>query len=1038
MKRFISTRTVFQWDDKSQRFLLEKKEGYWYDGPMALAMDSPTFRQDAIQLFNDNGTDETDSTSKAGVGVDITGQALDENILVRFLVQETAGNPQANYKPQLQIRLNGGTYQSVDGVSTIGRSSASPVLVDGEDTTQRLGSGTFLTVNEGVDEVNGVAGKNAMNFVGNDETEFVYCFQVRSADVSGGDNVEVRISDATIDVYGDPEIKITLAVGGPTPFVGQGTLGNVSVTGFAGTAILNVNTGFQFPDTDEMTGDRGVGDINWATVANATADDGLDTFCVLATGETSKGLECKNFAFSIPAGATITGVEVQIGDYSDLLVDTIDWLEIRLILSGDTDGTENKAAAMPDLETGDITGVVGGPNDLWSETLNRSDVQDFDFGCSIHVAEEGAGGTVLIDFVRMRVFYTTGAGFIGQGTAGHLILDDALAGTIIHGQADLQGTLGNVGVTGFAGTFDNGATPFVDQGTLGNVTVTGFAGEFQTDFVGQGTLGNVTVTGFAGTVEAGFALAGTAGSVTVTGNISTIQAGFTLAGTAGTVTVTGFAGTLSAMDIDLRVTFPTPPSDPVDAQRFNIRVRRDAARTENGESLLSAFLYEGGVQRGGALVTDVPITDDVNQLITADWLASALVTTNGSDVECRITVTPVNGRSADIGHIEWCAQVVGGAAGFTGQGTAGNVSVTGGVGSVAAGFTLQGTSGALTVTGLAGAIVHGNVLQGTLGNLTVTGLAGGLNEGDIIQGPEGHVAVSGFAGQFQTQFIGQGTAGSVTVTGFAGSVSAGFTLQGTAGNVTVTGGAGTIEAGLVVQGTEGHLSITGFAGTVDFGLETFIGQGTAGTLSVTGNVATIIHGHVVQGTLANVGVTGFAGEFQAPFVGQGTAGNVTVTGFAGAVAHGHVLQGAAGNLPITGFAGILQSGEILQGTLGQVTITGLAGAVVHGQILQGTLATLTVTGFAGSITEGDILQGITGHLTVSGFAGGLDIGAPNFGDIEKPGIIQIGEFYELVLLDSNDLVQIGDEYELVLIPESSKSLVQIGNIYSLKKIGEGK
>jgi len=192
-------------------------------------------RQDAIQLFNDNGTDETDSTTKAGIGVDITDQALDENIVVRFVVQETAGFANANFRPQLEIRLNGGTYQAVNATSTIGRSSASTVLVDQEDTTQRVGSGTFLTPNEGVDEVDGRAGLNGINFVGNDEAEFAYCFQVRSADVSGGDNVEVRIDSGSIDVYGDPEIKITIVASG-------GTINNVTTPGSGSNAVTTDST----------------------------------------------------------------------------------------------------------------------------------------------------------------------------------------------------------------------------------------------------------------------------------------------------------------------------------------------------------------------------------------------------------------------------------------------------------------------------------------------------------------------------------------------------------------------------------------------------------------------------------------------------------------------------------------------------------------------------------------------------------------------------------------------------------------------------
>lgn len=211
MKRFIWTKRVFEWDEAAQKFVTLEKEGYWYDGPMALCMDDPTMRQLAIQVFNDDGTDETDSTSKAGIGVDITGQALDENFLVRFVVDENAGNANANYSCQLEVRLEGGAYQNVNGSSTIARSFDSTKLTEDADTTQRTGSGTFLTANMGQDDVDGTAGGQTPDYVGNDEAEFVFCIQGRSADINGGENIEVRLAVADIDTYVDPEIKITFA-----------------------------------------------------------------------------------------------------------------------------------------------------------------------------------------------------------------------------------------------------------------------------------------------------------------------------------------------------------------------------------------------------------------------------------------------------------------------------------------------------------------------------------------------------------------------------------------------------------------------------------------------------------------------------------------------------------------------------------------------------------------------------------------------------------------------------------------------------------
>ena len=265
MRRFIWTKGVWKW--VRDHYVLIERQGFDYDGPMALCMDDPTFAQDSIQVFNDDGTDETDSTAKAGVGVNITDQALDENLLIRFLLKETAGNQGSNKSARLEVRLNEGTYGLVSGGTLVARSFASTKLTEGNDTTQRIGSGTFVTPNAGQDDINGVAGSSVCDFAGNDETEFVYCVQILSADVNAGENVDFRMSDSDIDVYTDPEIKVTIAsngdvtltgdpgslvLSGATAALGLGLLsasGSLTLTGAEATLTLSDNT--------VLTGDPG-------------------------------------------------------------------------------------------------------------------------------------------------------------------------------------------------------------------------------------------------------------------------------------------------------------------------------------------------------------------------------------------------------------------------------------------------------------------------------------------------------------------------------------------------------------------------------------------------------------------------------------------------------------------------------------------------------------------------------------------------------------------------------------------------------------
>lgn len=165
-----------------------------------------TFDQDRYRIRNDDGTDETDATWKAGLNIDVI-VAKDVNIRVRFGIEETADVADPNVQFQLQYNKNSGGWNDVNGSSTNIRSSLSTKLVDAENTTEQLAmAGTFLTTNAGVDEVNGLVGGANLDFSAsaNEEVELEFCFQVRSADVTNGDTIQLRIvkeADELLSTY---------------------------------------------------------------------------------------------------------------------------------------------------------------------------------------------------------------------------------------------------------------------------------------------------------------------------------------------------------------------------------------------------------------------------------------------------------------------------------------------------------------------------------------------------------------------------------------------------------------------------------------------------------------------------------------------------------------------------------------------------------------------------------------------------------------------------------------------------------------------
>ena len=215
-------------------------------------------------------------------------QPWDENFRLRFVVAETAGGDAKNPDVHFQYNLNGGGWNDVTTSSSVLRAFASSNYAEGDDTTQQIGSGTFVSPNSGMTE-DGEALTSAT--INTSEIEVEGCFQVRSADVSQDDTIEIR---ATIDAAapaGTPTLP-TITVGADKARTGtavstigaptQTAIGNIksSITGTASSTIGvtaaqdQVNT-YYFDASTSGTG------IN---LTNAT-DGKTNTDATLASGE---------------------------------------------------------------------------------------------------------------------------------------------------------------------------------------------------------------------------------------------------------------------------------------------------------------------------------------------------------------------------------------------------------------------------------------------------------------------------------------------------------------------------------------------------------------------------------------------------------------------------------------------------------------------------------------------------------------------------------------------------------------------------------
>lgn len=155
-----------------------------YDVPAA------AWDQDSYRARNDDGNESSSGASYKAAANTAWMQLPDENFRIRLLVQETAGTSETRGF-QLQVSLNGGGFTNVTASSSIARSFASAHFADGDDTTAQMSAGSFIVDNNGMDENDGITGTTA--FTGNDEAEYEFCVQIRSADTKYGDRVRFRL-----------------------------------------------------------------------------------------------------------------------------------------------------------------------------------------------------------------------------------------------------------------------------------------------------------------------------------------------------------------------------------------------------------------------------------------------------------------------------------------------------------------------------------------------------------------------------------------------------------------------------------------------------------------------------------------------------------------------------------------------------------------------------------------------------------------------------------------------------------------------------
>jgi hypothetical protein len=161
----------------------------------------------------------------------------------------------------------------------------------------------------------------------------------------------------------------------------------------------------QGPNNGSTFANDGSG-VDWANPSYAQYYDSDRATVALADGQISKYLMATGFGFSIPTGATIIGIHVEMLRYAPLK--EISDYHVYIVKGGTRTGTDKKRVGY--WFGSEIPGYdnFGDPNNLWGTTWTPSDINASNFGVSIQADNhaEDTPDTGYLNHIRITVYYS--------------------------------------------------------------------------------------------------------------------------------------------------------------------------------------------------------------------------------------------------------------------------------------------------------------------------------------------------------------------------------------------------------------------------------------------------------------------------------------------------------------------------------------------------------------------------------------------------------------------------------------------------------
>ncbi|MCR4303396.1 MAG: hypothetical protein NUV63_04090, partial [Gallionella sp.] len=144
---------------------------------------------------------------------------------------------------------------------------------------------------------------------------------------------------------------------------------------------------------------------DWSNAGLAVSSDGNDATASVNDGQRTDYLQCTGYGFTIPAGATINGITVNV-ERASSNTGTQDFA-MRVVKAG-VIGTTDRSTATA-YPTTDAYEAHGGAADLWGTTWTVTDINAANFGAAFASQKPGSAGgarTISVDHVEITVDYT--------------------------------------------------------------------------------------------------------------------------------------------------------------------------------------------------------------------------------------------------------------------------------------------------------------------------------------------------------------------------------------------------------------------------------------------------------------------------------------------------------------------------------------------------------------------------------------------------------------------------------------------------------